>query len=383
MRDDAMAGLNMIEETRGYYAAIGCMNQAIYYRLVAEQVPEFIEQMAQDATTVPLVPADGTPFPVTFGDQQCEVRMTDEGSRISLRKISPALLKAVIENLVRQGNGAEGLDRRQVNTVQTVVDSILDWTDRGDRNSARPYGAETPYYLGLQPPYEAKNAPIDSIEELALVRGVTAELMYGVDGTPGMVDVFTVFRSGDEDDEDDFIDDDDEGEEQDAEADEAADADEAGDDDEGGENVEQDLGITEIEPLHLATLTAPVLQALIGVDRETADELLLLRSTNPEDFRNQIAVEANGNPVVLAALGGDPDGGVGEIEEEDKDELGVVTIESRADVRQERNQARIAAVVDLGMTSEEGDRIVVKRWWDRAPWSLGDDEGVVTEGGDA
>jgi type II secretory pathway component PulK len=373
MRDDAMAALNMVEETRGYYAAIGCMNQAIYYKIVAEQHPDLIQELAADAEAPPIVPADGTPFPISFGEHQCEVRMQDESARIPINGIAPELLKVIVENLVRSGGPAEGLDRREVNAVQTVVDSILDWTDRRDGDTPRsPYGAESAYYLGLEPPYRAKNARIDSIEELLLVRGVTADLVYGGNGRPGMVDVFTVFDGSDEDE---FLDEelDDEGEDV-----EEIDA----EDPEDPEDVESRLA--EIEPLNLTTITAPMLQALLGIDRETAVELLELRWTSPEDFRNQIAVATGGNPVVQAALGGDQEIVIDEEGERDRD-LGIVTIESRADVRQTRNQARIAAVVDLGLTVENGNQVAVKRWWDRAPWSLADDAGLpaAAEDGDA
>jgi DNA uptake protein ComE-like DNA-binding protein len=60
-----------------------------------------------------------------------------------------------------------------------VADAIVDWRDQDDTPS--PYGAENEYYGSLQPPYRAKNAPFDTVEELLLVKGVTPELLYGLD----------------------------------------------------------------------------------------------------------------------------------------------------------------------------------------------------------
>ncbi len=60
-----------------------------------------------------------------------------------------------------------------------VADAILDWIDTDD--DPRGSGAESDYYLGLVPPYECKNGPIESLDELLLVRGVTPELLYGED----------------------------------------------------------------------------------------------------------------------------------------------------------------------------------------------------------
>ena len=68
-----------------------------------------------------------------------------------------------------------------------VADAILDWLDEDDE--PRPFGAEAEYYTTLPTPYEPKNGPIDSIEELLLVRGVTPDLLFGVDANRnGVVD---------------------------------------------------------------------------------------------------------------------------------------------------------------------------------------------------
>lgn len=63
--------------------------------------------------------------------------------------------------------------------TEEVADAILDWID--DDEILRTYGAESDYYTSLDPPYEAKNGPLDSIEELLQVAGVTADLLYGED----------------------------------------------------------------------------------------------------------------------------------------------------------------------------------------------------------
>ncbi len=63
--------------------------------------------------------------------------------------------------------------------TEEIADSILDWRDP-DSNPG-PNGAEGPYYEGQVPPYTCKNQPFETIEELLLVRGVTAEILYGED----------------------------------------------------------------------------------------------------------------------------------------------------------------------------------------------------------
>jgi general secretion pathway protein K len=53
-----------------------------------------------------------------------------------------------------------------------LADAIADWTDADD--TPRPRGAERDWYLARTPPRVARNGPLASVGELALVRGVDA-----------------------------------------------------------------------------------------------------------------------------------------------------------------------------------------------------------------
>lgn len=63
--------------------------------------------------------------------------------------------------------------------TEDVADSILDWIDEDDE--PREYGCEIEYYSQLPTPYAPTNGPIQSVEQLLLVRGVTPELLFGMD----------------------------------------------------------------------------------------------------------------------------------------------------------------------------------------------------------
>jgi hypothetical protein len=63
--------------------------------------------------------------------------------------------------------------------TQEIADAILDWVDVDD--NSRLYGVETDYYESQSPAYSCKNGPLETIDELLLVRGVTPELLYGED----------------------------------------------------------------------------------------------------------------------------------------------------------------------------------------------------------
>lgn len=58
---------------------------------------------------------------------------------------------------------------------EVVVDCIMDWIDEDD--DPRPNGAEQSSY----PNYECRNGPIESLDELLLINGVTPEIVFGED----------------------------------------------------------------------------------------------------------------------------------------------------------------------------------------------------------
>jgi len=60
-----------------------------------------------------------------------------------------------------------------------VADAILDWLDADE--SPRLNGAEAEEYAQATPPYEPRNGPIADLDELLMIRGVTPELLYGID----------------------------------------------------------------------------------------------------------------------------------------------------------------------------------------------------------
>ncbi|MCX5671254.1 MAG: type II secretion system protein GspK [Planctomycetota bacterium] len=57
--------------------------------------------------------------------------------------------------------------------------SIVDWRDPDSEVTSG--GAESEYYLMLQDPYECKNSPLETVEEVFLVRGASKEILFGQD----------------------------------------------------------------------------------------------------------------------------------------------------------------------------------------------------------
>jgi len=60
-----------------------------------------------------------------------------------------------------------------LNNPDALADALIDWLDPDQ--TPEPDGAEDAYYLSLNPPYEATDGPLRSIDELRLIRGFDAE----------------------------------------------------------------------------------------------------------------------------------------------------------------------------------------------------------------
>lgn len=72
-----------------------------------------------------------------------------------------------------------------------IVDSIMDWLDADELRGLN--GAEDDYYADLEIPYSTRGSRFEAIEELTLVRGITADLFYGYEDQPGLRDLITIW----------------------------------------------------------------------------------------------------------------------------------------------------------------------------------------------
>ncbi|MBN8627049.1 MAG: general secretion pathway protein GspK, partial [Planctomycetes bacterium] len=98
-------------------------------------------------------------------------------------KLNLNTLLAQHEDLTEQRDRLMGVPGMSEETA----DSILDWLDEDDE--AREFGGEADLYSGLMPPRAPKNGPLDTLEELLLVQGVTPQLLFGMDANRnGIVD---------------------------------------------------------------------------------------------------------------------------------------------------------------------------------------------------
>jgi general secretion pathway protein K len=108
--------------------------------------------------------------PIDLGDGTIQVTLEDEERKINLNKL-------VLPNGIAPDEQRIFVFRRLLTILDidpTIADAVVDWLDVDD--TARVGGAESSYYLSLPYPYRAKNDLFDTLDELRLVRGMTAEM---------------------------------------------------------------------------------------------------------------------------------------------------------------------------------------------------------------
>ncbi|WP_455378681.1 type II secretion system minor pseudopilin GspK [Petrachloros mirabilis] len=113
-------------------------------------------------------------FPIQqypIGDGILTAQIEDERAKLNLNDLAaggvPDAKKVKILRVKRL------FELLQINP--DLVDAIVDWVDPDDVPEAA--GAETLYYQSLRPPYRAANAPLQTVRELKLVKGVTPEIL--------------------------------------------------------------------------------------------------------------------------------------------------------------------------------------------------------------
>jgi general secretion pathway protein K len=125
-----------------------------------------------------------------FAGGHFELEIQDLAGKIQVNSLENENLRIAFKRFLELPEF--GLD---IEESKGIVDSIMDWIDKED-DLLRLDGAEDDYYMSLERPYHCKNGPLDSSEELLLVKGITSELFYGTEENPGIAPYITVFGNG-------------------------------------------------------------------------------------------------------------------------------------------------------------------------------------------
>jgi general secretion pathway protein K len=109
---------------------------------------------------------DGWAAPQVLEDERGSLRVSisEESGKLDLNSI---VYPNGTLNEAKYGIAARLFEKLRLS--QDLCDSIADWIDTDD--STRSGGAESGFYKALPTPYEAKNAPLDTYEELRMIAG--------------------------------------------------------------------------------------------------------------------------------------------------------------------------------------------------------------------
>lgn len=160
------------ENLQGWAELLAAVNQAEMELLMETMPPEI--QTLEEVMAMrrnPRYRFDGSPLTLSYPQADAiVVRIYEHAGKINLRDLSRGRLRGLLEKRL-----GEDADPRQ---LEALMAAWGDWQDINDL--ASPNGAERDYYLGLDPPYEPRNGPLESVEELLLIRGF-AEVFADVD----------------------------------------------------------------------------------------------------------------------------------------------------------------------------------------------------------
>ena len=161
VRMEVRATVNEVDLKQSYYIA----RSGVYYsinRILLQALKPAPPGAGQEADE----DVERGKLRFSMANGAAEIAVTDETGKINVNLASEEILHSLMQQV--------GLSR---NEEDAVVDGILDWRD-GDHD-IRANGAEDSYYMDLPQPYHIKDGPLDNVEELLLIKGMTPEIFYG------------------------------------------------------------------------------------------------------------------------------------------------------------------------------------------------------------
>jgi general secretion pathway protein K len=190
MRSDLHAAVNLRDGIKLGYVAKSGFNYAL--AVLLEDAAEGNVDSLHEAWADPKALSENSA--AQFDEGRFEVKVSDHSGKIQINKL-------VKEDGRNYNDDQKGLLMRFLKSfgiddeeADNIVDAIKDWIDAD--NEVTRFGAENAHYQALDKPYSCKNAPIEFLEELLLIRGITKELFYGTEEKPGISDYISPHGDG-------------------------------------------------------------------------------------------------------------------------------------------------------------------------------------------
>jgi len=167
MRTEINISRNLKEEEEAYQLALAGIEQAKLEIMSAQtNAVVYLNEEKMLVFGIDTEDKEGLERKVDMGNGTFEYVITDEDGKLNINTEPVERLKYIFLET--------GID---VTEVDTIVDSIIDWRDADDLHMLN--GAEEDYYDSLDRPYSCKDGPLDSLDELLLVKGMKKEYLSG------------------------------------------------------------------------------------------------------------------------------------------------------------------------------------------------------------
>jgi general secretion pathway protein K len=173
-----LIGLDTAESFLEFEQALNCAQAGLAIAMAAIRD---VNDLTQDQRFAKLCAGDET-FPI--GKGACTLTITGESGRLNINRLKDKegnLDRTRIEQFLRLIDLANQRDTSSKRIGYDIVPAIIDWIDQDDDITRLPFvsrdnqGAENRHYATRQPAYRCKNRPVDTVEELQCVKGITPE----------------------------------------------------------------------------------------------------------------------------------------------------------------------------------------------------------------
>lgn len=115
----------------------------------------------------------GVPSYPVSDDATVAIAIVDEDGRFNLNKVVDNIGMNV--NPIMRDRFRRLLTHLEIDDPDGLSDALIDWIDLNQETS--PRGAENSWYQGLASPLASKDGPLDTVDELRLVKGFTPEIV--------------------------------------------------------------------------------------------------------------------------------------------------------------------------------------------------------------
>jgi general secretion pathway protein K len=176
---ESRTNLSSVDDFRKAQEALNCSKAGLNIAIAAVRDTPDIHN---EKSLLNLFSGEET-FAVDQGD--CSIIISEESGKLNvnhLKDVNGNLNRTRVEQVLRL---IDLLNQRQAGRFDIgygIVPAIIDWTDGDDEIECLDFikndnlGAESSYYSQLKRPYKCRNKPLETTEELLLVKGITSAI---------------------------------------------------------------------------------------------------------------------------------------------------------------------------------------------------------------